>query len=126
MELTLDAVENPFGLSLDDDETANLTRLGSDPHVRRVLVLPSFKLKKETLRWLGRDIRNTRCDDTVVLADGLHPRYANYEIGCGFFSVLVDLDATPETSRGITEAVRRFVRAHNGFSDRVRRVTSSA
>lgn len=110
MDATSEKVSNRYRVPLLLEETVRLTRLAADPVVRQVTVLPSFKLKPETLKLGGRNVQVTRCDDTVVVASGLHPRLCSYEVGCGTVSVALDLKRGDVRRDALVDACRTFLR----------------
>lgn len=80
-------IENPFNVRLTHEQQMGLGQFDDDHHVRRIILLPSFKLKNTNLS----GIRVTRCDDVVLRTKKAHPAYCEYQIGCGFLVVELDV-----------------------------------
>ena len=82
-------IENPFGTTALPEEWAALKKFEKDDSIRRVIVLPSFKIKNTSF---SKNFMVKRCDDVVIEAESVHPAYFEYQIGCGFLVVKFDID----------------------------------
>lgn len=99
-------IENPFDISILPQEWAALKKYETDDAVRRVIVLPSFKTKVTSI---SKNETIKRCDDVVIESKSLRPEYFEYQIGCGFLVLKLDINHAKEITPILQETILRAI-----------------
>ncbi|MBF0233905.1 MAG: hypothetical protein HQK65_12830 [Desulfamplus sp.] len=87
-------------------ERAALEKYEKDDSVNRVIILPSFKTKTTTF---NSNVSVQRCDDVVIEADSIHPAQFEYQIGCGFLVLKLDIAYQVEVMALLQQAISHAI-----------------
>jgi hypothetical protein len=82
-------VFNLFKVNISQRESDLVEQVLHSETVRKIHLLPSFKLKKTEI---SKGFVTTRLDDVVIEGKELNPELFNYQIGCGYLTVKMDIN----------------------------------